>query len=289
MTDKITVKQDGRGVWFARPYLGKTPAGRDSKPYKSFPEAQSESEALALAQAWAAGLTHDGLVPSMLLTDLLDDYISMIEAKGASPNSIKAYRLFASNYCARFLKKRRADELTAMDFNRFEVALLKGGGRGGGPLSQNTVIGVYQFLRAAYRYFVKNGLCESNPLVMAEKPSMERHEAISLEECDFTALVHYVSAAMRGDALPIKDRSEIEQRERVCAFAVWMALHTGMRVGEVCALHRRDVAVLRGFVHVGGTVIEQTGHRAERAAKPKTSHSRRNVSMTPEEFNAIAE
>ncbi|MRX82237.1 tyrosine-type recombinase/integrase [Eggerthella sp. HF-4214] len=275
------MKQDGRGVWFARPYLGKTPAGREVKPYKSFPEAGDEEEALELAHAWVAGLTGGGRVPSMVLTDLLEDYVASLEINGASSNSVKAYRLFSGNYCARFLKKRRADELTVMDFNRFERSLLKEGGRGGRPLSKATVNGVYQFLRGAYRYFVKNGLCPDNPLLMAEKPVPDQREAIALEEWDFTALVRHLAGVLGGMS------EDSNPREVVEAFADWLALHTGMRVGEVCALRRRDVMALRGFVHVGGTVEEKKSVGPVRKEKPKTSHSRRNVSMTDDEFATV--
>lgn len=281
MPSEVKVKRDGRGVWYCRPYLGKTPAGRELKPRKSFPEAETEEEALELARAWVASLTCGGKVPSMVLTDLLDDYIASLEINGASSNSIKAYRLFAGNYCARFLKKRRADELTVIDFNRFELSLLQEGGRGGRPLSKGTVNGVYQFLRGAYRHFVKNGICSENPLMMADKPVPDQREAIALEEWDFTSLVSYLAGVLGGMS------PDSDPREVVEAFADWTALHTGMRVGEVCALRRRDMMALRGFAHVGGTVEEKKGVGPVRKEKPKTSHSRRNVSMTTDEFATV--
>ena len=42
---RVEVKRDGRGVWYARPYLGKLPSGRVAKPYKSFPDAETREQA----------------------------------------------------------------------------------------------------------------------------------------------------------------------------------------------------------------------------------------------------
>ena len=45
---RVEVKRDGRGVWYARPYLGKLPSGRVAKPYKSFPGAETREQAQAM-------------------------------------------------------------------------------------------------------------------------------------------------------------------------------------------------------------------------------------------------
>lgn len=71
---KAEVKQDARGTWYARPYLGKLASGRVAKPYKSFPGASTREQAQAMADAWAAQITAGGMVTSMLLGDLLDEY-----------------------------------------------------------------------------------------------------------------------------------------------------------------------------------------------------------------------
>ncbi|MEI2999228.1 MAG: hypothetical protein V8T51_08515 [Senegalimassilia faecalis] len=51
---RAEVKQDARGTWYARPYLGKLASGRVAKPYKSFPGASTREQAQAMADAWAA-------------------------------------------------------------------------------------------------------------------------------------------------------------------------------------------------------------------------------------------
>ena len=53
---RVEVKRDGRGVWYARPYLGKLPSGRVAKPYKSFPDAETREQAQAMADAFPGGV-----------------------------------------------------------------------------------------------------------------------------------------------------------------------------------------------------------------------------------------
>lgn len=279
LSGKVAVKQDSRGVWYARPYLGKLPSGRVAKPYKSFPEAKSREEAQAMADAWAARVTADGRVRSTALADVLDEYIRSMEDMGASPHSVRTYRLYANRYCES-LSAKRVDELTSMDFAAMERRLLKCGGVGGEPLSGATVRGVYQFLRGAYGWMKRNGIVSANPLLEADKPTPEKFEAVALEEGDLRTLMEWISPRMTG---------EHGSRERVRAFRVWLALHCGLRVGEVCALRPRDVSPARKIVRVTGTIVDVPGARPWRKDAPKTKSSRRAVTVTAGEACALRE
>lgn len=275
---KISVKRDDRGVWYCRPYLGLTASGRPYRPRRSFPECRTEAEALEAAREWAAELTSGGRVPSMALTDLLEGYVGVCAAMGASPNSVATYRTYMGYVRRGFRRGARADELTSLDFTAFQRRLLERGGEGGAPLSRTTVSGCYQFLRGAYRYLVAQGVVSENPMLAAAKPGPERREAAALDEYDLRSLAAWIDRALKKDAVPARDR--------VTAMGCWIALHTGLRAGEVCALRRRDVSAARGWVHVGGTVVE-AGGPPRRKEKPKSSRSRRNVSVTPAEVAAI--
>lgn len=250
---RADVKLGPDGVWYARPYLGTDALGRKIRPYRSFPGAESEAEAQALADAWARHLTADGRVRSMRLADLLEDYIDARRASGASPNSTRTYRTFTV-YVRRYLKRALASDLTVMDFERFQLRLLAPKDEGGQGLSRSSVSAVHNFLRGAYNWAVRAGLCETNPMVSVSKPAPEHVEAASLDEADFAELESALTGAMDGS----------DMRQSVMAYAAWLALRTGMRVGEVCAVRRRDVNGSARFVHVGGNVIEERGRKPYR-------------------------
>lgn len=285
MAGAIRVHRNSKGVWYTRLYFGRGSDGKPVQRYKSFPEAETEQDALRLATAWAGAFTRTG-VQSMLLTDLLGEYIEAKAARDASANSLKAYRQILGNYCTRFLGGMRADELTPLDFTRFFTNLRNHGSMTGGELSANTVNGVYQFLNGAYKYFVGTGICSANPLAGIEKPKIKRYEAQALEEWDLHALGDYLDAALSGDASRVADRADISERERTAAFGIWLALNSGMRVSEVCAMRRRDVSRAMGYLHVCGSVIEASGEQPRRQGHTKSGKSR-NVSLVPSMFDTI--
>ena len=276
----LRVRRGAGGVFECRLYLGRDAAGKAIRPYKRFPHAATEEEARALAETWAANLTADGAVRSARLVDLLEDYAWLRERNGASPNSIKSYRLF-TRYVARYLRTANARDLGVMDFNRFEQRLLAPKSDGGQGLCRNSVINVHNFLRGAYNHFVDAGICDANPLVYVAKPSPERHEASAITEWDFEDFNARLEGALGRDV-----ETAADYRAAVYAFASWLSLVTGMRVGEVCAVHRIEVKRIQMFVHVGGTVIEPAGGRPYRRNVTK-GRKCRNVSVTREDIAAV--
>ena len=281
MTVNVTVRPDRDGVWYARPYMGLAADGSPIKPYRRFPDARSREEAQAMADTWASVLTADGKVHSTVISDLLGEYIDMREKMGASPNTVKTYRLFNRRYVGSYLKGAVAGELTAVDLTRFEMRLLAPEAEGGAGLGRNTVIGVHHFLRGAFNHWVSSGVLESNPMLSVRHPSPERHEAAVVDEWDLPRLDFALAAQFTGEVETLEDYVRA-----VNAFAAWLSLRTGMRVGEVCGIRRRDVSRQRMHLHVGGTVIEATGRKPYRRDVPKGRRSR-NVSVTHADMRAI--
>lgn len=270
------MRQAADGTWFCRPYLGSDGEGRPIRPQRSFPEAADEAEAQALADAWCRALGADGLVHSARLADLLADYVAASEANGASPNTARQWRLFA-RYAERHLgASALASELTVADLNRFLQRLMAPKESGGQGLSRNSALACYQFLRGAFNHFVAIGACDRNPLVMAAKPRPERREAQAVAEWDYPALSHALADAMGGD----------DRRLAACAFAAWLALATGVRRGEACALRRRDVMAAARSLHVSGNVVEEPGKPPYRRELTKGKRSR-NVAVTEEGMGRI--
>ena len=278
---RAEVKQGTDGVWYVRPYLGVDARGKQIKPYHSFPNAATREQAQALADVWLKHLTADGKVKSSLLVDLLHDYIELKARNGASPNSVRSYKLFTDNYVRRFLGTAQAAKLTVMDLNRFETSLRKPKADGGAGLARNSVLAIHHFLRGAYNYFVDAGICETNPLFYVAKPSPERHEALALSEWDFPAITAELEKLMSPEEITASSMLEATH-----AFAAWIALHTGMRVGEVCGLRLKDVHRAQSYIHVGGTVIEEPNQLPYRRGETK-GRKVRNIAITRNDIGCI--
>ncbi|MDO4591044.1 MAG: site-specific integrase [Slackia sp.] len=279
---RCEVKLGKDGVWYARPYLGVDSHGRQIRPQRSFPKARTREEAQRMADTWADALTADGRVASALLRDMLDDYVSMREAMGASPNSVRTWRMFASEYVGRYMPPSvTADAVRTVDVNRLERRLSEPKDKGGAGLSNATVLGVHYFLRAAFNHFVDAGVCDANPVVSAVKPSIGRTDAAVVGEWDFAAL----DAALR-EAMAQAASDPASLRAAACATAAWLALRTGLRCGEMCALRRRDVSPMTLTLRVGGTVVEEKGVAPYR--RPRTKSNRpRSVAVTEREMTAV--
>lgn len=274
------VALDARGVWYCRPYLGATPAGKPIQPYRSFPAATTREDAQRLADTWVASLTADGRVASTRLSDLLADYIDMRERNGASPNTIRVWRLFSRRYIVPLLGPKPAQDIDVVDLNHLQTDLLRAGGAAGQSLDASTVRSVYHFLHGAWVHFVASGVCDTNPTTFMAKVSPTHHEVAALGEYDFSTIANAITSELDLDVSHHPNIVSVSM-----AMSAWMALHTGMRVGEVCALRRRDVVRTASYVHVGGTAIEMQGCVTRRdVTKGKRP---RNISLTASELDTI--
>ena len=269
------------GLWSARAYLGRDINGKPIQPYKQFPMAQSEAEANEMAAMWFGHLTNNGQMKSTRLVDALEEYIDIQECNTGSKNSARSYRLY-TKYVKKFIGAKTAGELTAYDFVRFQHALQKPKEKGGQGLSNNTVRCVHYFLRGAYNYFVTVGICTGNPLLSIAKPKHENHEAQALNIGDFDTLDAALKPLLKPQVL-----NKVTYRKALNAFAAWLALVTGMRVGEICALRPNDVyRTPKRYIHVGGNVIEEKGKRPFRRDVTKGCKCR-NVSITEDDLATI--
>lgn len=276
---KATVKQNKHGLWYARPYLGTSPDGSRIRPYKTFPDACSEEEAQEAADEWLKRYTIDGQAASGIITDLLWSYIDTRAAKGLAPNTIKRWKLYTRSYVDPYLGGKLAAEITAKELDDFEKRLCVSKERGGKALSVNTVIGVHYFLRGAYRYWVRLGLCKANPMLGVVKPKASKRESVSVDdEWDLMSLSKALKACF--------ETSEPFDKRAVYAFGAWLALVTGTRVGEVCALRRRDVRFAIKEVYVGGTIVEVCGGGLYRSPVTKNGKTR-SVAVTAKELAII--
>ena len=248
MTDRLEIKRHPDGTRYVQPYLGIDPISkRVVRPYKSFPSDMGDEEVRAAAEEWLAGLAPgSGRYIGRKLADVLSAYIESCRALGAAGNSVETYRKLA-RYTAR-LADIDVGRITTAHINSLYKELLEHGGRGGSALAPETVLALHSFLRGAFAWMASNGIVDSSPVLSADKPKRRPKEAPAFDEHELAA----ASAAIAGH---LGD----EGREGAAAFAAWLGLNMGMRVGEACAARICDVRLWVPDIHVGGTVIEPAG------------------------------
>lgn len=278
---RATVKRGPDGVWFARPYLGLHAVTRKPmRPYRRFPDARSEEEAQAMADEWM-----DEVAPASkrrrtrALVDLLEDYVDGVEASGRSPTTAATYRSAVRCYVAPAVGDIDVADLEPYLVETMYGVMLARGSRGGEPLSPNTVRKVHAMMRGAYKRFVRDGLCPSNPFLAVEPPSPEEYEAVAFEPGEYTRLSAALKEAMASVAV---DSDSVLMRNVV--FGAYAALRTGERCGEVCAQDRVDVNQFTSNWRVGHNMVE-AGGRLIRRAKTKGGKGR-SISVDEELMEA---
>lgn len=281
---KCTVKLDPEGVWYARPYLGRDVRGKPIKPYKRFADAKTREEAQAMADAWVAKLSADGMVRSAFVADLVDEYITMRSRTGIAKSTVAQWRSCAK-HVRRYLDSAVLSDVTTADLQQFEGALKEPKTCGGQGLCANTVINVHTLMKLAFAYFTRIGLRASNPMLDVIEPKPERREAFSLDMYDFERLDAPLESMWRtGDGAT--------DTMRVYAFAAWLALRSGLRCGEMCAITRREVIrypqAQHGdeHLHVVGNVLKDKGAPAYRVDETKTRKSR-DVPLSAQTLAAV--
>lgn len=266
----VEVRQHDDGTWYARPYMGTNKVtGKPWRPYKRFPEATCEEEALELARDWAAGLAGAAAAgTSMRLVDVFARYIELNSHRWRS-NTLKAYERCLRAWIKPNVADVDIDEMTPRLVEALYNVLFLRGGRDGGPLGAASVLQVHDFLCGAFKWAVKAEITPFDPMRSVAKPRRESLEAIALCEADFAALRAAITAEMAGDGWSMR---------HMAALAAYLALNTGMRCGEACAVRMRDIDLARRQAHVGATVVEPVHEPPCR--QPKTKGGRgRNVAL----------
>lgn len=275
------VKRGADGIWYTRPYIGLGEHKKPIRPYKRFPTAKTEEEAQAMADAWAARLSADGEVRSTRMPDLLAEYVAMRELGGISPHTAKSWRQF-TRYAAKFMGGMLVPDVSGADLRRFQNRLLMSKDDGGQGLSCNSVVNVHNFLRLAFAYFAEIGVCERNVMLEVGKPVARYKEAFALDSYDYPPTAAALEGMWREDA-------GATVKMRTYAFAAWLDLKCGVRVGEMCALKRREIVRMPigdEHVHVAGNVVKLTGKDPFRREWTK-GRKTRSIPLSDETLSAI--
>lgn len=276
----VEVRQHDDGVWYARPYLGTNKVtGKPIRPYKRFPSATCEEEALEMARDWAAGLDGAaGAGTSMRLTDVLARYIELNEHRWGD-NTTRSYRTCLRAWIAPNVADIDVDELRPYLVEALYNVLMLRGKRDGTPLAASSVIQVHDFLSGAYRWAVRSEITPFNPMISVSKPKPSHAGAVAFDESDFPRLQHMLLDELSQDA---------DFGGRMAAIAAYLALHTGVRCGEACGARVSDLSLARRTLLVCGTVVEPVSGPPKLQRRTKGGRSR-NLSLAPDVCDVLAE
>ena len=244
------LKRAPDGTWFCRPYLGTDArTGRRIRPYRSFP-GMDRAEAEAACREWLSRIAPAASMgASPTLASMLSSYI-WDPSRRLSAATRATYESCLVNYIEPTIGSIDYAELTPFDVRGAYRRLLTAGGLTGKPIEGSTLRKVHALLKGAYSDWQR--WLGRNPMFDVPAPAAARPQPFALDPADQEALTRVLLAAM-------SDRSCTGGNiaRRTTAFAAYLALNQGLRVGEACAIRRCDWRRQTHDLRVCGTVVER--------------------------------
>lgn len=135
-----------------------------------------------------------------------------------------------------------------------------------GGLSLKTVSDIRLIINAFYNALIADGVVNSNPCSEVHMPQRKRKQISVLSPYDQQRLEDAAKASRNPNAL-----------------GILLSLHTGVRIGELCALQQQNIDEENALVRIRSTIQRIPaqnnipGKTEVIIGEPKTSHSIRNI------------
>ncbi|MBQ9004840.1 MAG: site-specific integrase, partial [Atopobiaceae bacterium] len=238
----------------------------------------SDAEATIAAREFVAHCTDALESGARGLQAQLYLYLDNAEAtRSLQASTLRKYRSYARRYVAP-VADLPLSEVSASTIDTLTRGLIQDGPRGGKPLARSTVRCFQQFLQGAFNYFVAMELIARNPVKDSMRIRIDTPEAEPLDETAFQAVKGWLEREIAADPT-----DETGRTRRNAALCMQLALKTGMRVGELCALRRKDVRTLQRTISVNGTMPDNSRTRQN----DTKGHRVRNIGITEADCKAI--
>lgn len=193
------------------------------------------------------------------VAEFLDTWERDFAVPNTTPKTLERYRELLRLHIRPHVGTTRLQALSTSHLQALYAKLLREGRGAGVGLSARTVKHVHRVIHRALGHAVAWKLIGTNPAAAAEPPKVEETEVEILKEPQVRAVLK----GFRGSALhPI----------------VALALATGMRRGELCALRWQDIDSDGKNLRVVQSV-EVTNEGGLRIKAPKTKYGRRTISV----------
>lgn len=257
--ENIYRRKDGR--WEARYIFMRLPNGKakyKSVYGKTHDIAKEKQLACMLALAKEEASSCD-----LTVKELLVQYLAQTDVKTSTREH---YWFMLERHIVPYFGKTSASKLTAKVLSAFLLHLKENGrldGKGG--LSAKTVRDLAVLLKTLLRFAQREYHCVCDAL-NAKLPSCKQKNIEVLSEQELAVMSKALSPS----------------KKITCA--VMLALHAGLRVGEVCALRVRDINFMTGTIQISRSVQRMTlnGKSQLLVQRPKSDSSERIVPLHPE-------
>jgi integrase len=192
-----------------------------------------------------------------------------LNADRLSPTTRRGYTALLERHILPAFGSRKVRTLQASELDAFYARLLRTGGEGGRTMSPQSVHHIHAVLRSLLNQAVKWGWCGVNPATRATPPKVRRHE-FKLPSID--EVITLIQGAEEHDA------------DLGCFLR--LAVVTGARRGELCALRWKNVNLSLGTVSISRSIVD--GSNAQLIEKDTKTHASRQIVIDEETAQVLA-
>lgn len=192
-----------------------------------------------------------------------------ISRNRVKPSTYTKYSNIILHYIIPHIGARYPQELTTLLMEQYvELLLREGSVRGKKGLSPKTVRDTLCVLRTVFSYIRKQP-DSLMPEIEIIPPRCQKQQISVLTMAQQEQLIRYLQ----------KDTD-------ACKFGVLLALLTGMRIGEVCALQWKDISLPDRVIHVRATMQRLQVQNSEQKtavciSAPKSENAARDIPLSP--------
>jgi integrase len=264
------IRRQSANSWEIKFEVGIDPVtGRRKTAYRTFRgtkrEAQAELVRLLGEAARGALIDHSKENLSAFLIRWDRDWA----ANNVSAKTRERWRELAVNQITPRLGNAPIQRIKPSHLAELYAELMREGSVKGGPLAATTVGHVHRLIRRALGHAVTWGLIQQNPAAIARPPRAADTEIEIPSDQEITLVLEHLKGP----------------HQQLHALAT-LALATGARRGELCALAWKDFDANAGMLRIE-RALESTKACGLRVKAPKTKHGRRTISIAAPAVEAL--
>jgi integrase len=257
-------RKDGR--WEAR-YTDP----RETDPKKRSKSISNKSQKVVIARLKAALAEIDCGVPLLAndnptVAEWLSIWMKEYAVNYLRDSTYESYEMNIKDHISPLTGQINLKDLTGTHIQAMYNILQKPKKDNGHELSPSTIAKIKNILSGALKQAITNHIIRSNPLLEAKAPKVNDPEIRTLTKAEQQQFIA---------ALPFFNTGNL--------FAI--ALATGMRIGELCALDVNDIDRERKLINITKTAgrrkDKHTGEVSIKVGPPKTKHSIRKIPLLP--------
>lgn len=259
---KGTVRKEGSS-WGYLVYVGTDENGK--KKYKRKRGFKTKKECEAALAELITQIEKGSIVTNdkMSTKEYMEYWLETYPKNNCSPSTYKRYRFFIKDII-NYIGQYKLSKLNPMIIQKFYEDLMSDR-----EISNNTVIKTHRMLHLALKHAQQWQLINNNPCDLTNPPKSTKQEMKywQPDEINF-----YLETINKSEKL---------------YYPTFLAIHTGLRVGEICALKWTDIDFINGTMKVNKTLQRVDGKLVLK--EPKTKKSSRIVTLLNSTINFLKE